>query len=323
MEHLHGLTGSAVGHRSIVPGFRPHPGYVRRVFHLALRLIHSFSRSPGLFSLPYVQKVPRNSNVDAVCIPATTNRITFVDQISNVVGGKFLPFPRIILITRNLLSLIVSRRSKFVFKRVTFAVTATWLINYATDCSRMLSTVTHRHTHREWYRKQSRVKWYQNTKSCWWLPYTTVPGGNCRTDLNIHKDALYGSRLPPKAWMATHAQLKYLRVIMSLVFLVMWQFWSTKNFAWLELVLPTVLMRNCIFHVMMKNGQPQISRSLSSREEAFLLWRQARQNRDYQRNWHSRGIHVQCMHKFRSQKNASKSWKIDSVLIQIRTFSFS
>jgi len=36
---LHGLTGSVVGHRCIAPGFRPWPGYVRRVFHLLLRLI--------------------------------------------------------------------------------------------------------------------------------------------------------------------------------------------------------------------------------------------------------------------------------------------
>ena len=39
--HLHGLTGSAIGHRSIAPGFKPLPwlGYVRRVFHLSLCLI--------------------------------------------------------------------------------------------------------------------------------------------------------------------------------------------------------------------------------------------------------------------------------------------
>jgi hypothetical protein len=35
----HVLTGSAVGHRSLAPGFKARPGYVRRVFHLSLRLI--------------------------------------------------------------------------------------------------------------------------------------------------------------------------------------------------------------------------------------------------------------------------------------------
>jgi len=37
----HGLTGSTVGHRSIAPVFKPWPVYVRRVFHLSLRLIES------------------------------------------------------------------------------------------------------------------------------------------------------------------------------------------------------------------------------------------------------------------------------------------
>ena len=39
MRCLHGLTGSAVGHGSIAPGFKSRPGYVRRVFHFSLRLI--------------------------------------------------------------------------------------------------------------------------------------------------------------------------------------------------------------------------------------------------------------------------------------------
>ena len=33
------LTGSIVGHRSIAPGFKLQPGYIRRVFHVSLRLI--------------------------------------------------------------------------------------------------------------------------------------------------------------------------------------------------------------------------------------------------------------------------------------------
>ena len=36
---LHGLTGSADGHRSTASGFKPWPGYVERVFHLSLRLV--------------------------------------------------------------------------------------------------------------------------------------------------------------------------------------------------------------------------------------------------------------------------------------------
>ena len=45
---LHGLTGSAGGHRSIAPGFKPRPGYIRRVFHLSLRLITFEGRSDHL-----------------------------------------------------------------------------------------------------------------------------------------------------------------------------------------------------------------------------------------------------------------------------------
>jgi len=35
---LHGLSGGAVGRGAIAPGFKLRPGYVRRVFHLSLRL---------------------------------------------------------------------------------------------------------------------------------------------------------------------------------------------------------------------------------------------------------------------------------------------
>ena len=35
----HGLTGSAVGPRSITHGFESWLGYIRRVFHLSLRLV--------------------------------------------------------------------------------------------------------------------------------------------------------------------------------------------------------------------------------------------------------------------------------------------
>jgi len=46
--HLHGPTGSAVGHRSIAPGFKPRSDYVRRVFPLSLRFIILGGRSAHL-----------------------------------------------------------------------------------------------------------------------------------------------------------------------------------------------------------------------------------------------------------------------------------
>ena len=48
MGRLQRLTGSAVGHRSIVSGLKPLPGYVRRVFHLSVRLIIIGGRSAHL-----------------------------------------------------------------------------------------------------------------------------------------------------------------------------------------------------------------------------------------------------------------------------------
>ena len=45
MDHLHGLTGRVVGHISIAPGFKPQLGYVRRMFHISLRLITLGGRS--------------------------------------------------------------------------------------------------------------------------------------------------------------------------------------------------------------------------------------------------------------------------------------
>ena len=45
---LHGLTSRVVGHRSIAPGFKSRPGYVRMVFHLSLRLITVGGRSAHL-----------------------------------------------------------------------------------------------------------------------------------------------------------------------------------------------------------------------------------------------------------------------------------
>jgi len=39
-QRLHGLTDNVAGHRSVVHGFKPRPGYVRRGFHLSLRLIN-------------------------------------------------------------------------------------------------------------------------------------------------------------------------------------------------------------------------------------------------------------------------------------------
>jgi len=46
--YFYGLTGSAVGYRSIVPGLKPRSSYVRRVFHLSLRSITSGGRSAHL-----------------------------------------------------------------------------------------------------------------------------------------------------------------------------------------------------------------------------------------------------------------------------------
>ena len=36
---LHGITDSPVGHRTLLPGFKLRPGYIRRVFHLSHPLI--------------------------------------------------------------------------------------------------------------------------------------------------------------------------------------------------------------------------------------------------------------------------------------------
>ena len=36
---FHGLTGSAAGHQSIAPRFKPRLAYVGRMFHLSIRLI--------------------------------------------------------------------------------------------------------------------------------------------------------------------------------------------------------------------------------------------------------------------------------------------
>ena len=50
---LHELIGSVVGHIYIAPGFKLRPSYVRRVFHLSLRLITSGSCSAQLlYHLP-------------------------------------------------------------------------------------------------------------------------------------------------------------------------------------------------------------------------------------------------------------------------------
>jgi len=48
---LCGLTSCAVGHISIAPGFKPRPGYVRRVFHLSFRFITFEGPSPHLAHL--------------------------------------------------------------------------------------------------------------------------------------------------------------------------------------------------------------------------------------------------------------------------------
>ena len=51
--HLHGLTGSVVGHRSIVSGFKPQPVYVRKVFHHSLCLMAFGGHSAHLAYVVY------------------------------------------------------------------------------------------------------------------------------------------------------------------------------------------------------------------------------------------------------------------------------
>ena len=51
---LRDLTGRAVGHSSIAPGFKPRPGYVRRVFHLSLGVITAEGRPAHLAYLVHV-----------------------------------------------------------------------------------------------------------------------------------------------------------------------------------------------------------------------------------------------------------------------------
>jgi len=45
---LNGLTGSAAGHRSIAPGFKPRLWYVRTLFHHSLGVINAGGRSAHL-----------------------------------------------------------------------------------------------------------------------------------------------------------------------------------------------------------------------------------------------------------------------------------
>ena len=49
--YYHDLTYSGVSHRSLAPGFKHRPGYVRRVFHLSLPLITFGNRSAHLACL--------------------------------------------------------------------------------------------------------------------------------------------------------------------------------------------------------------------------------------------------------------------------------
>ena len=58
---LRGLINSAVGHISTAPGFKPRPGYARRVFHLSLRLIILW-RSLGPLSY-FVHKGGRKTSI--------------------------------------------------------------------------------------------------------------------------------------------------------------------------------------------------------------------------------------------------------------------
>jgi len=50
-----GLTGSKVGCRFIGPGFKPQPGYVRRLFHLSLCLITFGGHSADLAYLVHIK----------------------------------------------------------------------------------------------------------------------------------------------------------------------------------------------------------------------------------------------------------------------------
>ena len=54
MDCIRHRVGSAVGYRSIALGFKPRSGYVRRVFHLLLRLITVGGPSARLASNIYI-----------------------------------------------------------------------------------------------------------------------------------------------------------------------------------------------------------------------------------------------------------------------------
>ena len=63
---LHGLTGSAVGHKSIAPRFKLRPGYVGKAFRVSLRLITFGGRSAHLANL--VHKSGRKTPIIVVVI---------------------------------------------------------------------------------------------------------------------------------------------------------------------------------------------------------------------------------------------------------------
>ena len=49
-----GLTGSPIGHPSIVYGFKPWPGYIIKMFHISLRLITFKGRPANLAYLLHI-----------------------------------------------------------------------------------------------------------------------------------------------------------------------------------------------------------------------------------------------------------------------------
>jgi len=81
----HGLTGSAIGHRSIAPGFKPRPSYVRRVFRLSLWLITFGDRSTHLAYL--VPKSGRETATFTFLWIVLIRRVTYSTRSSTLWGN--------------------------------------------------------------------------------------------------------------------------------------------------------------------------------------------------------------------------------------------
>ena len=93
---LHGLTGSAVGHRSIAPGFKSRPCYIRRAFLLNLRLIIFGGRSAHLPYLLYKGGLKTATRCQ-LCVDFYMMR--FVYAVDHLFGTRcrLLPLTRVVL----------------------------------------------------------------------------------------------------------------------------------------------------------------------------------------------------------------------------------